>query len=248
MKTLMKPGKKYSMSEPVTDLRHIKIVDNGEPLVNYLLQCPRLLMSKPRWSYHRVSLLRKGVADRLCRAAEALPDGYRLAVVEGWRPSYIQHRMYISGWQRWKERHPDWSDAQLRRVVNRFIAPLHGRVPPPHSTGAALDVLLADADGNELDHTSPFQPYDPKAYPTATKGLSDEARRHRDILSEALATSGLTNYPSEWWHWSYGDQGWAYRTGDPSAVYDRIEPADWSGHPDDMNEDLLVFADGLKSR
>ena len=132
-------------------------------------------------------------------------------------------------------------------VVGVMIV-IHGRVPPPHSTGSALDVLLADANGNELDHTSPFQPFDPKAYPTETKGLSEDAMKHRQILSEALSSGGLTNYPSEWWHWSYGDQGWAYRTGSPNAIYGMIEPGGWQGHPSDMNEEILQFADGLKGQ
>ena len=38
-------------------------------------------------------------------------------------------------------------------------------------------------------------------------------------LGAALLEGGLTNYPSEYWHWSYGDQGWAYRTGANQALY-----------------------------
>lgn len=241
----MSRSKKYSPHEPVTDLRHIRIVENMEPLVDYLERCPRLLQSRPRWQYTRATFLRKSVAEKLCAAAEALPHGYRLAVVEGWRPPYIQNRMYLSGWQRWKERHPEWSDVQLRRVVNRFIAPLHGKVPPPHSTGAALDVLLADENGVELDHTSPYKRIDPKAFPVDVRGLSETAARHRQILHEALLAGGLTNYPSEWWHWSYGDQGWAYRTGAPHAIFGPTVPDGWEGVQEDMNEDRLVIAAGL---
>jgi len=27
------------------------------------------------------------------------------------------------------------------------------------------------------------------------------------------------NYPTEWWHWSYGDRYWAFVTGAPHALY-----------------------------
>src|SRR5258705_9388081 len=94
----MRQPKKYSPAEPVTDLRHIKIVDSGEPLVDYLALCPKLIKARPRWAYERASFLRKSVAEKLCAAAMALPDGYRLAVIEGWRPPYIQHRMYLTSW------------------------------------------------------------------------------------------------------------------------------------------------------
>ena len=46
----------------------------------------------------------------------------------------------------------------------------------------------------------------------------------RALLRGAMARSGLTNYPAEWWHWSYGDQAWAYRGGHPAALYGAIEP------------------------
>ena len=84
-------------------------------------------MGTGRWVYKREALLRQGVAERLAEAAESLPEGYTLAVVEGWRPPHIQRRMYLAAWNRWKERRPDWSDAALRRLVNRFTAPPHQR-------------------------------------------------------------------------------------------------------------------------
>lgn len=234
--------KKYSTAEPVTDLRHIKIIDNMEPLVNYLQECPNLLKARSRWQYERVSFLRASVAGMLCKATEILPNQYRFAVLEGWRPEYIQKRMYLASWKRWKARHPDWSDVQLRRVVNRFTAPIHGKVPPPHSTGGAFDILLADIGGNELDMTSPFEAYDPRCFESFAAGLSNVAMENRKILFSALETVGLTNYPSEWWHWSFGDQGWAYRTKASNAIYDRIEPNNFQGIEVDKTEADLVRA------
>lgn len=39
------------------------------------------------------------------------------------------------------------------------------------------------------------------------------------MLGEALSAAGLVNYPTEWWHWSYGDRYWALQTGAPAALY-----------------------------
>ena len=47
-------------------------------------------------------------------------------------------------------------------------------------------------------------------------------RRHRRILAGALSSAGLTNYAGEWWHWSYGEPGWAVRTGHPLAIYGAV--------------------------
>lgn len=237
--------KKYSPAEPVTDLKRIKIVDNGEPLVPVLGRHPQLVEAEPRFLYTRVFYLRETVADMLIRAAGELPKGYALALVEGWRPPYIQRRMYLSAWRRWKKRHPDWSDVKLKRVVNRFTAPLHGKVPPPHSTGAALDVMLAK-NGEELVLSEPYEPMDAAAYPLDAPGLTDEAREGRQVLSEALLAGGLTNYASEWWHWSHGDQGWAYRTGAEHALYGPTEPLDWEPIAADDNDQVLERAAALK--
>jgi len=34
-----------------------------------------------------------------------------------------------------------------------------------------------------------------------------------------MAAAGFVNYPSEWWHWSYGDRYWAFTTGPSHARY-----------------------------
>jgi D-alanyl-D-alanine dipeptidase len=53
--------------------------------------------------------------------------------------------------------------------------------------------------------------------------------------------AGITNYPSEYWHWSYGDQGWAYRGGEPNALYGAITPAGWTPAPEDESDEALKF-------
>jgi D-alanyl-D-alanine dipeptidase len=167
----------------------------------------------------------------LCRASAALPSDVRLGVVEGWRAPHIQRRMYLAVWQRFQALHPNWSDVTLRRVVNRYTAPLNLRVPPPHSTGGAVDLVLLAPDGSILDHTSPYDLFDSHCWSFDAPNLSDTARRTRDTLAQALLSAGLTNYPSEYWHWSYGDQGWAYRGGHPNALYSAITPSDYCPDP-----------------
>ncbi len=235
-------SEKISAAEPVTALRHVKIVDNGERLVNFLEMCPGLLLDRARFNYRRETLLRQSVAEKLCAANRNLPKGYRLAIVEGWRAPHIQQRMYRFVWERFQKEHPDWSDTQLRRTVNKFSAPLNTRVPPPHTTGAAIDLMLADQDGNACDHNSPFDAFDPHCAAFDAPGLSDAARKTRDILAAALVPTGITNYPSEFWHWTYGDQGWAYRGRHAHALYAAITPPDWKPAPeDDIDAPLQMF-------
>jgi len=226
----------------VTALRRIKIVECGEPLVDFRELCPEVVFMPPIFKYRRETLLRLGVAERLHRASLAVPDGYRLGIFEGWRPPHIQRRMYEWSWRRFAERHPEWSDVQLRRVVNRFTAPPDSKVPPPHSTGGALDVTLIGEDGEVVDFYSPYERRDPHAFPFAAPKLSSAAVDHRQILRAALAAGEITNYPSEYWHYSFGDQGWAYRDGHPHAIYGRIEPIGWVPNPDDDTDAPLEYA------
>lgn len=233
--------RRYSPAEPVTELRRIPIIDNGEPLVDFLKLCPELILDSPRFHYRRETLLRGSVAEKLCQAARSLPKGYRLAVVEGWRPPHIQKRMYMGIWNRTKAQHPDWSDVKLRRFVNRYTAPLNKHVPPPHSTGGAIDLLLADDSGKLFDHCTPYDRFDTKCYHFDAPGLSEKAKRTREILAEVLLPTGITNYPSEYWHWTYGDQGWAYRGGHPHALYGPIVPDNYSPNPEDVSDEPLVL-------
>ncbi|MGF1515650.1 MAG: M15 family metallopeptidase, partial [Elainellaceae cyanobacterium] len=36
--------------------------------------------------------------------------------------------------------------------------------------------------------------------------------RHRQILNTALSSAGFCRHRQEWWHFSYGDQMWAWFT------------------------------------
>lgn len=232
---------KLSPAEPVSELRRIKIQDNGEPLVDFVEHCPAVIIDRPRFSYRRETLLRLGAADRLRKATALMPSGYRIAIVEGWRARHIQKRMYMAVWNRFRERHPNWSDVQLKRVVNRFTAPLDGRVPPPHSTGGAMDVFLVDDFGKPFDMRTPYEPHDPAGFALDAPGVSDKAKLHRRILADAMIEAGITNYPSEFWHFSYGDQGWAYRGGHPVAIYGPVIPENWVAEPADLIDEPLVF-------
>jgi D-alanyl-D-alanine dipeptidase len=83
--------------------------------------------------------------------------------------------------------------------------------------------MLVDAEGRRLDMNSPL-PHAELSAPTECAGLSAEARANRSLLVNALSGAGLTNYAGEWWHWSYGEPGWAARTGAPHAIYGPVEP------------------------
>ena len=103
-------------------------------------------------------------------------------------------------------------------LTSRFVAPLE---VAPHVAGAAVDLTLVDATGEELDLGTPIdatpEQSDGRCY-FAADGIGADARAHRDLLARVLTSVGLVNYPTEWWHWSYGDRYWALVTGAPHAL------------------------------
>ena len=57
----------------------------------------------------------------------------------------------------------------------------------------------------------------------AARGHPTVARANRDLLASCLVAAGLVNYPTEWWHWSYGDRYWAFSTGSTAALYGPVD-------------------------
>lgn len=96
----------------------------------------------------------------------------------------------------------------------------------PHVSGAAIDLTLVDGRGTPVDMGTPVNatPEDSAgACYFAAENISSEARHHRRMLADALEEAGLVNYPTEWWHWSYGDRYWAFTTGRSAAIYGPVQ-------------------------
>jgi D-alanyl-D-alanine dipeptidase len=165
------------------------------------------------------ALVRLSVARRLALARDALPRGVGLRVVDGYRTAAAQRAIIGSYAAQVRLSHPAAGAMTLERLTSRFVAPL---AVAPHVAGAAADLTLVDSAGRELDLGTPVD-----ATPEQSEGacyfdaprVSRQARANRELLAQALRGAGLVNYPTEWWHWSYGDRYWALATGAPAALY-----------------------------
>jgi zinc D-Ala-D-Ala dipeptidase len=195
----------------------LPIADNGEPFVD-ISDLPAMAVDVTRTSVQQMSddlfHVRAGVADRLARAQACLPSRYQLQLKEGWRPTWVQERLWQLNLDQLRARRPDLADDELHRENARLVAPPD--LAPPHSTGGAVDVVLLH-QGSYVDMGGEFnQPGEANCtvYPVGVA-----ARRHRDILASAMGTAGFINYPQEWWHWSYGDRYWAFQTTRQAAIY-----------------------------
>ena len=169
------------------------------------------------------ALVRAGLAGRLESAASWLPRGVRLRVVEGHRSVTAQRAIIAAYSAEVCRARPGVSPYHLHHLVARFVAPID---VAPHVAGAAVDLTLVDACGDELDLGTRIDATPERsagACFTAATNISPDARAHRLLLGEVLGSAGLVNYPTEWWHWSYGDRYWALLTGAGHAVYGPLE-------------------------
>jgi D-alanyl-D-alanine dipeptidase len=209
--------------EPVEELVKIPIHDNGEPLVDVFKVCPDLVWAgeSPRFNFPRSGLGRESLAHMLAKAQSLLPSGMNLIIIGVFRPFEIQRKMYEQARAELAIKHPDWDDELLTEYINVFSAPPIRDTPPPHTTGGAVDLSILDANGERLDMVSPFEMGWDSA-PADVPGLSETARNNRKLLQSVLLETGLTNFPGEWWHWSYGEPGWALRGGHPHALYGEV--------------------------
>jgi D-alanyl-D-alanine dipeptidase len=195
----------------------------GEPLVEAGTLPGVRLDPRERDAAGAYGRVRRGLGERLRLAARELPDGIGIAVVEGHREPAEQARRFAlyEGRLLASGAVAPGDTAELRRRASAFVSPVE---VAPHCAGAAVDVTLVCPDGTELDMGGAVNGHrtgGEASCPMAADGLSATARRNRTLLTTALgaAGAGLVNYPTEWWHWSYGDRYWALMTGAPAAIY-----------------------------
>lgn len=223
-------------AEDQAELDAVRIEECGEPLVDFLGLEPTgklvLAPQHPLFEFPRVHLLRERVAKMIIQAANNLPDGLRLQIVEGYRPLSVQREHFKHSLAEARRRMPGASEEEILVEAGRFSAPPDAPTPPPHTTGGAVDLEIIDESGERLDFMSPFAITDSQGAAFDAPGVSDEARKNRALLRRVLEPTGLTPYADEWWHWSFGDNGWALRVGAPCAIYGAVEMpanAQWVG-------------------
>ncbi|WP_246081543.1 M15 family metallopeptidase [Nocardioides litoris] len=197
------------MSDP--RVTSIAVVDDGSPLVDTAGAVPFT------GETDEARRLRRPVLDRLLDAAAALPADLVLALNEGYRPPALQRSYFDRYRDRLAAARPDLAAAEVHRLASRFISPPE---VAPHTAGAAVDVVLLSPEGEVLDVGCPLDasPEDSggRCY-TDHPDVAGEALALRRALVKAMSAAGLVNYPTEWWHWSWGDRYWAWVTGAPHA-------------------------------
>lgn len=180
--------------------------------------------------------LRKTVAAKLMDVnARLAPLGMELFLFDAWRPQAVQryfHDVWFPAWL--QARRPDLEgQALVEEVEHYWAAPSAGAgSPSPHSTGGAVDLTLIFTETRQpLFMGGMFDDVTEDAWTDAFErkpivSMSDaEARANRRLLYWTMSDAGFANNPTEWWHYSYGDQLWARLGGHSAAHYGACNPS-----------------------
>ncbi len=208
-------------------VKDIPVQECGEAIVDLQTDFPELTFDRDRVHVQKksqsISKSRKAVGQKLMQAQALLPSGIKLLMKECYRPMWVQKIFWDGYSAHLKRLFPDWSEAQIYEECSKLNAPLD---VAPHTTGGAVDLTLIDADGRWLDmgtefNASPLE--NANANYTLAENISDRAKENRKILIQVMTAVGFVNYPTEWWHWSYGDKYWALMSGKSHAIFSSLE-------------------------
>ncbi len=172
-------------------------------------------------SYHRVgwpgtsatTWLRASVIDRLAAIDSVLPDGWSLAIFDGWRShvtiSALWDHYYFPG----------------STLEPGFLADPTSPHTPPHLTGGAVDLTLS-WNSQPLALGTPFDEFSRRAHLWALEDDPEAgpSRPLRRVLHNLMTAAGFCPFAEEWWHYSWGDEDWCNLTGWGGTRFEATQP------------------------
>jgi zinc D-Ala-D-Ala dipeptidase len=204
----------------------IPIVECGEPLVSIPLE--QFAVESPH-PYEKLGApygntspyhLRESVIAALIAAQTKLQQRRPNWIFDAYRPIAVQQFMVDHTFAQViqaEKLNPetlsdDQRDAIWQEVYKLWAVPsLNPMTPPPHSTGAAVDLTLVDATGQTVDMGSAIDELSPRSHPDYYANQPEKPyHEHRQLLRDVMYSAGFCRHPNEWWHFSLGDQMWAW--------------------------------------
>ncbi len=174
-------------------------------------------------SYTSIKTIRAYIYSLLKRARVHLPPNYNFVIYEAYRPMAAQLELWDKVVATQARLHPqmDTASEEFIAICDRYAANPHLQ-GSGHQSGAAIDVSLVNDAGIEYDMGGAVRGFDDTAEFDCPH-ISEAAKQNRNILRDALTKVGLINYPSEWWHYSFGDRLWAKLSGNKLAIFAKLD-------------------------
>lgn len=211
----------------------IPIQDCGEPLIpipldNFSVEQPHPYVKLgAEYGAKSPYCLRKGVIAALLEAQfliEKRNPQWKIRIYDAYRPVGVQQYMVNYSYNslvKNLELQEEQLSAQQRqdlwnRVYRIWAAPsLDQKMPPPHSTGGAVDVTIVNQQGVKLDMGGEIDELSERSHPdyylSDQDGDNQQYHFNRQLLNRAMTNAGFYQHPGEWWHFSLGDQMWAWQ-------------------------------------
>ncbi len=210
----------------------IQIIECGEPLSPIPLE--HFVIENPP-PYQKLGanyqgrspyFLRQGVIKALLKAQtklDQLHPGWKIKIFDAYRPLEVQQFMVDytfdtvlqkRGLDREKLSEQEKEDI-YQEVYQMWAVPSHNlHTPPPHSTGAAVDITLVNEQGKVVDMGGEIDELSVRSHPNyyGDRTIPEAEKYHqlRQLLNEIMTSAGFRRHPGEWWHFCLGDQMWAW--------------------------------------
>ena len=147
--------------------------------------------------------LTKEALAALAKAADDLRNqGYRLLIWDSYRPQKA-----VDNFVKWindpadpgdKTFYPELEKSDL--LVGQYIMAKSG-----HTRGSTIDLTIIKKDGSFVDMGGTFDLFSEVSHPDYPN-LTEEQKKNRKILRNAMVKAGYSPLDSEWWHFTLTDE------------------------------------------
>ena len=201
---------------PAEYIRRIKINECGESLIKvskYVERTECKNINQIDGFYIRSSVVEKleYVQNKIVQ------EGYKLELLSAYRSKEEQTKLWEQEYQIVYNNNANLEISEIERLTSLKVAnPQKGF--GGHQTGGAIDITLCYSSGERLDMGTNYLEFSEKTF-TSSKDISKDAIKNRKRLLFILEQEMFVNYPSEWWHFSFGDALWAAYLKKFEAIY-----------------------------
>ncbi|WP_282085175.1 alanine racemase [Aquimarina algiphila] len=199
------------------------VKEDHSPLISLQDSDFNLIFEKSIQKNYRY-LVRKEVYKKIGRISKLLDNqGKKLIIRSAWRSFDHQQKLWDQKVGFMKKKHPEKTIEEIDEIVSSFIAP---KRQSTHSTGGAVDALIYDLqkkcvldfgtnDGLHIDLNEKCYPRHPD--------VSEEAKKNRKLLMKLFENEDFVCDHKEYWHFDYGNIGWAAEKDKEYANYSVLE-------------------------
>jgi D-alanyl-D-alanine dipeptidase len=212
--------------------KQIEIDECGEPLIELNMLAPGLIIVDAQYHNRQIRhasdtlYARESVSERLAMASRMLPEEHRLLIWDAWRPLEVQQALFDSYLEELRKLKSDMPEETLEETAQAYVSlPSSDPCKPsPHYTGGAVDLTIMGPDempllmGTEFDHFGEEAStlyFENRPLQQGEKLL----RNNRRLLYHTMVNADFSGYDEEWWHFDFGNQFDAARTGKTNAIF-----------------------------